>query len=146
MFVKRGMLIGRTDGMDQAVLSFLNQCQSATFFRVLQDGLRDVSDAPELILVLQHWPEEFSSQQVQQLISTFPLARLICCYGPWCQSDGRTRQAWPCSVRVPLAAVKNRIDSEIDVISGNKAPLELTAGLDEVFAFDHAESKSDAAS
>jgi hypothetical protein len=64
------------------------------------------------------------------------LARLICCYGPWCASDGRTRDVWPLSIRVPTALASRRIDLELEVLTGTRWPLPLTASRDEIFLFD----------
>ena len=57
----------------------------------------DTSDArsePDVIVVLQAWPDQYSVADANQVISRFPLARLVCCYGPWCDSDGRNRSIW----------------------------------------------------
>ena len=91
---------------------------------------------PDLVIVCQHWPEEYTATEVRQLLAEFPLARLICCYGPWCASDGRTRDIWPLSVRVPAEFAGRRIDLEIEVLGGTRWPLPLTASRDEIFLFD----------
>ncbi|RPI86915.1 MAG: hypothetical protein EHM42_05600, partial [Planctomycetaceae bacterium] len=59
------------------------------------------SSPPDLIVACQSWPDEFSAADVHALIAWQPLAQLVCCFGPWCDSDGRTRDAWPLAVRVP---------------------------------------------
>lgn len=91
---------------------------------------------PQLVLVCQQWPDEFAENDVWRLIGLYPLARLVCCYGPWCESDGRTRETWPLSVRVPVRSVADRIRRELDVITGLVRPLPLTASRDEVFLFE----------
>jgi hypothetical protein len=93
---------------------------------------------PELVLVCQHWSDEFTTQDVHCLIARYPLARLVCCYGPWCASDGRTRDIWPLAVRVPTDAAPDRIRRELDVLAGRRRPLPLTASRDEIFLFDNA--------
>jgi len=91
---------------------------------------------PDLVIACQHWPDEYTANEVRQLLRGFPLARLICCYGPWCASDGRTRDVWPLSIRVSAACAPRRIDLELDVIAGTRRPLPLTASRDEIFLFD----------
>jgi hypothetical protein len=91
---------------------------------------------PDLVIVCQLWPDEFRAVEVVQLLEAFPLARLICCYGSWCASDGRTRDIWPLSIRVPAARAARRIDLEIEVLAGSRWPLPLTASRDEIFLFD----------
>ncbi len=139
LMIDQGILIGRTDGMDRAVSSFLNRCRSASYFRQISEMPGDSEILPQIILVLQHWPEEYRRDEIDLLYASFPLARLICCYGPWCASDGRNNQLWSLSVRIPLEDVQLRIDAEVQVALGERAPLERTAGLDEVFEFDHSQ-------
>jgi hypothetical protein len=91
---------------------------------------------PDLIVVCQHWPDEYTTTDVRRMLGTFPLARLTCCYGPWCASDGRTRDVWPLSIRVPAELASRRIDLELEVLAGTRWPLPLTASRDEIFLFD----------
>jgi hypothetical protein len=91
---------------------------------------------PNLVIICQLWPEEYTATEVRQLLGAFPLARLICCYGHWCASDGRTRDVWPLSIRVPAGLASRRIDLELEVLAGKRWPLPLTASRDEIFLFD----------
>jgi|SRR5580700_2881382 hypothetical protein len=91
---------------------------------------------PDLAIICQLWPEEYTATEVRQLLGAFPLARLTCCYGPWCASDGRTRDVWPLSVRVPAAFAARRIALELEVLDATRWPLPLTASRDEIFLFD----------
>jgi len=104
---------------------------------------RDDNWFADLVVVCQHWSDEFSEHKVWKLLSRHPLARLTCCYGPWCESDGRTRDIWPLAVRVPVRATEERIRRELDVIAGRCAPLPLTASRDEIFLFDAESSITD---
>jgi hypothetical protein len=91
---------------------------------------------PDLIVVCQQWPDEFTEQDVRRLFTLYPLARLTCCYALWCESDGRNRDIWPHSVRVPVRCAAARIGRELEVIAGTTQPLPLTASRDEIFLFD----------
>jgi hypothetical protein len=93
---------------------------------------------PELIIVCQHGSDEFTTPEVHRLIGLYPLARLVCCYGSWCASDGRTRDIWPLAVRVPVELAPERIRRELEVLAGRRRPLPLTASRDEIFLFDNA--------
>lgn len=95
---------------------------------------------PELIIILQAWPDQLSVQEVEELISLCPLARIVCCFGPWCDSDGRTRSIWPLGVRVPAAAFASRFEHELALMSHRRegGPLPLTASRTEIFEFDFA--------
>ena len=90
----------------------------------------------DLVVVCQHWPDEYTSAEVRAVLRAVPLARLICCYGPWCGSDGRTRDVWPLAVRVAAAQGARRIDFELEVLAGSRWPLPLTASRDEIVLFD----------
>jgi hypothetical protein len=91
---------------------------------------------PDLVIACQHWSEEYTATDVRQILGVFPLARLICCYGRWCASDGRTRDVWPLSIRVSADFAPRRIDLELEVLAGTRRPLPLTASRDEIFLFD----------
>jgi hypothetical protein len=90
----------------------------------------------DLVVVCQHWPDEYTAAEVRAVLRAFPLARLVCCYGSWCRSDGRTRDVWPLAVRVPAEWAARRIDLELEVLAGDRWPLPLTASRDEIVLFD----------
>jgi hypothetical protein len=104
---------------------------------------RSFSDAateppPDVVIVCQAWPDEFSATEVSAAISRWPLSIWVCCYGAWCSADGRTRSIWPVSVRVPVNDAADRLDHVWDVVTRQRgSPLPLTASRDEVFEFDH---------
>src|SRR6516165_590450 len=94
---------------------------------------------PDLVVVLQSWPDQYSVEDVHRLLSHCPLARLVCCFGPWCDSDGRTRSIWPLAARIPLASARRRLARELALlqnVSSSPAPLPLTASRSEIFEFD----------
>jgi hypothetical protein len=94
---------------------------------------------PDLIVVWQTWPDQFLEAEVHELIALCPLARIVCCFGPWCDSDGRTRSIWPLAVRVPAAAARARLERELAVLrqhEPHRALLPLTASRAEIFEFD----------
>lgn len=94
---------------------------------------------PEIVVVCQSWSDEFAPEVAAGLLARWPLARWVCVYGRWCESDGRTRAIWPGAVRVPADRAGSRILHEIEVLAGRELPLPLTASRDEAFAFDFAD-------
>lgn len=92
---------------------------------------------PDLVVVLQGWPDEYSACDVQELLTRFPLARIVCCFGAWCETDGRTRNLWPLAARVPVTEALPRIEQEIAVIQGVASPLPLTASRGEMFEWGY---------
>jgi hypothetical protein len=57
---------------------------------------------PDLILFLQTWSDEHAFSKLLTLPFIGPFTRLLCIFGPWCGGDGRSRQDWPLSLRIPL--------------------------------------------
>lgn len=93
---------------------------------------------PDLVIVCQSWPDEFSTAEVTHALGRWPLALWVCCYGAWCASDGRTRAVWPISVRVPVDEAERRLNHVWQVLTEQRGePLPLTASRDEAFEFDH---------
>lgn len=96
-----------------------------------QDGL------PDLIIVVQTWSDEFPFSVLLQSVPLIgPFTRLLCCYGPWCVGDGRSRQDWPLALRVPLEHFESAFLREWQQLlqPANSAPyLPWTAGRDEIF-------------
>ncbi len=114
--------------------------RSAADFKSMRPVIGDAW-IPDLVIALQAWPDQYSADDVAELISSCPLARIVCCCGPWCDSDGRTRTIWPLGVRVPAAAFANRFEHELAVLAGAPdagLPLPLTASRTEIFEFDFA--------
>jgi hypothetical protein len=91
---------------------------------------------PDLGVVCQHWPDEFARSGVERLLSLLPVTRWVCCFGAWCESDGRNRDIWPLSVRVAARCAGDRIRRELAVLAGEQSALPLTAARDEIFEFD----------
>ena len=98
-----------------------------------------VDEFPDLIIVLQSWSDEYSASDVNQLLAFAPLARIVVCYGLWCESDGRNRAIWPLASRVPTRSAESRVQREWSAICADNARkmLPLSASRDEVFAADH---------
>lgn len=93
---------------------------------------------PELVLVFQDWPEQYTAGEADWLLATHVTTRILCAYGGCCESDGRTRRIWPHAVRVPQWRLEPRLRREIEVIFGRGEPLPLTASRRERFLFEHA--------
>lgn len=94
---------------------------------------------PDLIVIVQSWPDEFSPSEIASLFAFAPLARVVVAYGAWCESDGRNRHLWPLAVRVPLRSAAARIEREWRLLHEERGLelLPLSASREEVFAADH---------
>src|SRR5262245_34618790 len=129
----------------QDVTDALARLAAGTIVRTAADvaGARQIVDEegwhPDLVVVLQAWPDQYSESEVHDLIALCPLARIVSCYGPWCDSDGRTRTIWPPAVRVSAAAAQGRLAHELTGLRQREsasATLPLTASRAEIFEFD----------
>ncbi len=91
---------------------------------------------PDLIVVLQSWPNGFSANEAIELLAFAPLARVVVCYGAWCESDGRNFNIWPPSIRVPVWAARSRIELEWRLIQAPilQQVLPWSASREEIFA------------
>lgn len=99
--------------------------------------VREENWFPDLVVVCQHWPDEFSQRDVRRLLELLPLTLWTCICGPWCESDGRNGSPWPTAVRVRAGCADLRIRRQRAVLSGEVSALPLTASRDEMFAFDY---------
>ncbi len=77
--------------------------REALTFRAARELYPPGRQPPELVVICQTWSDQFPAEEIQGLIAWLPFARIICCYGPWCESDGRTRDLWPLAVRISAA-------------------------------------------
>lgn len=127
----------------QPVRDWLRQRIDPSDQRIAVDlrSVRRMRDAegwlPDLILVCQTWPDQFSGVDIHALLTWFPLSRLVCVYDVWCDSDGRTRNDWPLAVRVPASRARSRLDRELAGLQSDQAPIPLTASRGEIFAVDY---------
>lgn len=94
---------------------------------------------PDLVVIVQSQPDEFSPTEIASLFAFAPLARVVVAYGAWCESDGRTRQTWPLAARVSLPNAPARIEREWRLLNATPGieSLPLSSSREEVFAADH---------
>jgi hypothetical protein len=62
--------------------------------------LSDAEIVPELIVVVQAFPGQFSAEAVDRLRLLAPLARIVGLMGSWCEGEMRSGKPWPAAVRV----------------------------------------------
>lgn len=138
----RVLLLGSTEAPEFSnVLSLIAEWDEVSFVAYATCvELTNREDDCDLLVVLQRFPEEYAQQQVIDLLNRFASSRMVVCYGPWCDSDGRTRSLWPTSCRVRVESAGTRIRHELSVIRDLSKPLPLTANRDEAYLFDHADS------
>jgi len=131
------LLIGRPAGMELLVAEVLQLARMARVCGSLASAI-SLAEQTELVIVLQHWSDEYPAVEIQPLLELYASSRLMVVQGPWCCSDRRNRQLWPSAICVSIESALTRLHVELEIIGGKRTPLPWTAGLDEIFAFDHA--------
>ncbi len=126
------------DELSPAAVELATLCTAArwTLETVSADALlrRLEGPIPELVVVLERWPDEFTRPEVEALLARWPLARLVCVSGPWCDSAGRTRDIWPTAVRVPALEARERLCRECEALAAFTPPPPVTSSRTEAFA------------
>ena len=107
--------------------------QFETIAEALNAGLAEHLSA-DIVVVLQAFSDEYSAADAGQLIGRMLFRRVLCCYGPWCLSDGRTHEIWPVVARVSVASAWSAIAQEVENIRTGVDALLPMAAAEEVFA------------
>ena len=107
--------------------------QFETIAEALSGGLAEHLPA-DIVVVLQAFSDEYSAADAGQLIGRMLFRRVLCCYGPWCLSDGRTHEIWPVAARVSVASAWNVLEQEVRSIRAGVQALLPMAAAEEVFA------------
>lgn len=100
--------------------------------RLLADG----HCIPDLIVVAQAYPGEFSAEALDRLRRLAPLARVLGLLGTWCEGEVRTGKPWPAAVRVYWHQWLPRAEQELTLLCeglGSSWALPLTASEEERF-------------
>lgn len=63
-------------------------------------ALSDGHVVPDLIVIAQAHPGQFSPEAIDRLRALAPLARVLGLLGSWCEGEMRTGRPWPAAVRV----------------------------------------------
>lgn len=97
------LLLGETDRTEfREARSSLNQwgdiC-AATDVDAAVAALTEGRVAPDLIVIAQTYPGQFSHEVIDRLRRLAPLARMISLLGSWCEGEMRTGSPWPGVVR-----------------------------------------------
>lgn len=135
-------LIGRFDGDDAARLAAWVAAAwprgRRRQFHSPAEALAADGSPPDLMVVVQHRPWEFSPRDAEQLVADQPLAELVVALGVWCGSSMRSERIWPEAVVVPLWSARHRLSLLQDVLAERRSRLPVTAGRDEAVLFDAA--------
>jgi CheY-like chemotaxis protein len=89
---------------------------------------------PDLIILAQAWPGQFSIAEVDRLRREAPWARLVGLLGSWCKGESRSGQPWPAVPRTYWHQWSARWQSDLQRLDRGLCPtwgLPVTAAADE---------------
>jgi hypothetical protein len=133
-------IIGRSDACEFRTL--VRQIQNSRDLVVVGqfDTIKEAVDAglaerilADVVVVLQAFSDEYSAADAGQLIGRMLFGRVLCCYGPWCISDGRTHDIWPVVARVSVGSAWSVLQQESRNIRAGLPALLPMAAAEEVF-------------
>ncbi len=95
--------------------------------------------APDVIVVAQAYPGQFSCKAIDGLRRAAPLARVVGLMGTWCEGEMRTGNPWPAAVRIYWHQASPRFHRELAELSGARGgswALPVTAAEEERLLLD----------
>ncbi|MDZ4689087.1 MAG: hypothetical protein SH850_28770 [Planctomycetaceae bacterium] len=91
----------------------------------------------EFAVIWQSWSEEFTASEITEMLAQLPLCRVVCVTGPWCESDQRTRRAWPPALVTPWWHAGQRLQHELAAVQSRAAhAVPWTASREELWLWE----------
>ncbi len=98
------LLVGNTNRNEfrraRAILDSVGRVTYTTDAESAAEAINCGRLVPDLIVIAQSYPFQFSHQSVDRLQRLAPLSRTIGLMGSWCEGEVRTGRPWPGAVRV----------------------------------------------
>ncbi len=98
------LLVGDTDRSEfrqaRASLDALGRVSSVPDAESAAAALAAGEVGPELIVVAQAFPNQFSEEAIDRLRRLAPLGRVLGLMGSWCEGEMRTGKPWPAAIRI----------------------------------------------
>lgn len=139
MFKPTVWLVGDDSGVEFAPASaWLREHSHLTHITApleVEDSRRFLE--PDVIVVIQARPGEFSSLDVERLHRRAPLARLVGLLGTWCEGETRSGHPWPGVPRIYAHQWETRLPAELTASrqpSGAAARPRSFSDLDQLIA------------
>jgi DNA-binding NarL/FixJ family response regulator len=113
--------------------STLESSGRVAYFAELDAAVRALETdqtSPDVIVIAQSYPRQFSHQAIDRLRRLAPLSRILGLLGSWCEGEVRSGQPWPAAVRIYWHQWNCRASRELHRLVENGCPswgLPLTA-------------------
>ena len=134
------LLVGSTDRSEfrqaRAALDGLGRVVAAADAESALSALAGGRLAPDVIVVAQSYPGQFSPEAIDRLRRLAPLARVLGLLGSWCEGETRTGQPWPGVIRIYWHQWLPRVDQQLARLRGGTCStwcLPITASEEERF-------------
>lgn len=134
------LLVGSTDRSEfrqaRAALDGLGHVVAAPDAESALSALADARLEPDVIVVAQSYPGQFSTEAIDRLRRLAPLARVLGLLGSWCEGETRTGQPWPGVIRTYWHQWLPHVDQELAHLRDGTCStwcLPVTAGEEERF-------------
>jgi len=118
----------------RAELEALGRVVAAAEMESASRALAGGEVAPDVIVVVQAYPGQFSAEAVDRLRRLAPLARVLGLLGSWCEGEPRTGQPWPGAIRIYWHEWSARVEREFACLRKGEPStwaLPITAGEEE---------------
>ena len=111
------LLVGSTDRPEfrdaRTGLDRLGRVVAAAGVPSAAAALADGQVAPDVIVIAQAFPGQFSPEAVDRLRRLAPLARVLGLLGSWCEGEVRTGTPWPAAIRIYWHQWPARFEQEL---------------------------------
>lgn len=77
---------------------------------------------PDVVIVAQSWPGQFTTQDIDRLRRAAPLLRILSLAGTWCDGESRTGNPWPADFRASWHQWPARIRAQLEQLAGGNCP------------------------
>jgi DNA-binding NarL/FixJ family response regulator len=77
---------------------------------------------PELIVIVQSYPGQYSAELLERLRRASPLSRILALLGSWCEGELRSGQPWPSVVRLYWHQWPARAERELSRLLRGECP------------------------
>lgn len=119
-----------------ASLERMGRVEASATIEVAGQRLADGQLAPDVIVIAQSFPGQFSAEDIDRLRRRAPLARVLGLLGSWCEGETRTGKPWPAAIRVYWHQWLPRAEQELGQLAAGCSSswsLPLTASEEERF-------------
>lgn len=123
----RAVLVGDASPVEMASCAdWLAECADVSRFVDAETAAKELAEGtcePEVIVLAQSRPDQFSSAQIDRLRRAAPLSPVVSLLGSWCEGEMRTGFPYPGVMRVYWHQWFPRVARELERIAAHGCPI-----------------------